>query len=56
MICGVRGCAELAIYLIRIGDISFCLCEKHKKGKWTMKTSKKEIELLECCPKGVKKP
>jgi hypothetical protein len=37
MICDVRDCTELAKYLVKIGNVSFNVCEEHNKEKWRFK-------------------
>jgi hypothetical protein len=47
MLCDVKGCTELAKYLVKIKNsrdvwISFNLCEKHNKLKWVLEKSKEK--------------
>ena len=42
-ICGVKGCTEQSKYLVKIGTISFELCEKHHRLKWILKPKKAEM-------------
>jgi hypothetical protein len=42
MLCDVKGCTELAKYLVKIKNISFNLCEKHNKLKWALEKPKEK--------------